>query len=254
MIAVATLLIVVTITLVINRIGAIALVATGLSMEVAHFQARSALTGVGFTTSETELIVQHPSRRRIVLLLMLVGNAGLATIIATLVLGLTGEQDAGSLLLRIVTLIVGIVVLLLLFRSRRVDRGLTRLITAALRRFTTLDVRDFVQLLDLAADYTVAELAVESDSWVAERELTDLHLPQEGVLVLGVRRADGTFIGAPRGHTAIHEHDTLVVYGFADVIADLGRRKIGFEGDRAHAEFMETIVERQAAEDESDTG
>lgn len=254
MIAVVSLLVVVTITLIINRIGAIALVATGLSMEVAHFQARSALTGVGFTTSETELIVQHPSRRRIVLLLMLVGNAGLATIIATLVLGLTGEQDAGSLALRVVTLIVGLVVLLMLFRSRGVDRRLTRTITWALRRFTTLDVRDFVQLLDLASDYTVAEIPVESDSWIAERNLSDLHLPEEGVLVLGVRRRDGTFVGAPRGHTAIHEHDTLVVYGFADVIADLGVRKLGHEGDRAHLVFTDEIVERQAKEDEIDTG
>jgi len=37
-----------------------------LSVEAAHFQARSALTGVGFTTSESELIVGHPARRRIV--------------------------------------------------------------------------------------------------------------------------------------------------------------------------------------------
>lgn len=254
MIAVATLLAIVTVTLIINRIGAIALVSTGLSMEVAHFQARSALTGVGFTTSESELIVQHPSRRRIVLLLMLVGNAGLATIIATLVLGLTGEHDAGALVVRIMTLVIGLFVLLVLFRSRRFDHFVTRVITAALRRFTTLEVRDFVQLLDLASDYAVAEVPVESGSWVAERELSELHLPEEGLLVLGVRRRDGTFIGAPRGHTAIHEHDTLVVYGFADVIADLGARKVGFEGDRAHAEFTEEIVERQARESDTDTG
>ncbi len=144
--------------------------------------------------------------------------------------------------------------LLSLFRSRRVDNLVTRVIAAALRRFTTLEVRDYVQLLDLASDYAVAEVPVESDSWVAEHDLSALHLPEEGVLVLGVRRADGAFIGAPRGHTAIHEHDTLVVYGFADVIADLGARKVGFEGDRAHAEFSEEIVERQAREDETDTG
>jgi hypothetical protein len=67
MIAITTLLAVVAITLIVNRVGSIALVSTGLSAEVTHFQARSALTGVGFSTAESELIVNHPVRRRIVL-------------------------------------------------------------------------------------------------------------------------------------------------------------------------------------------
>lgn len=96
-------------------------------------------------------------------------------------------------------------------------------------------MRGYVQLLDLASNYAVAELGVEANSWFAEHRLADLHLPDEGVLILGVRRADGTLLGAPRGHTQIREHDTLVVYGFADIIEDLGTRKVGMEGDRATA-------------------
>lgn len=38
-------------------------------------------------------------------------------------------------------------------------------------------------------------LGVEADSWVAEHRLADLQLPAEGVLVLGIRRTDGTFLG-----------------------------------------------------------
>lgn len=252
MIAIATLLVVVTMTLIVNRVGAIALTATGVSTEVAHFQARSALTGVGFTTSESEHIINHPVRRRIVLSLMLVGNAGLVTIIATMVVGFAGEGDTGGVLARVGTLVGGLVVILLAARSRTIDKLLSRLITAALRRFTSLELRDYVQLLDLAANYAVAELGVEADSWVAEHRLADLHLPDEGVLVLGIRRADGTFLGAPRGHTAVHEHDTLVVYGFADVLEDLGTRRVGMEGDRAHMKLMSEIAARQAEEDAID--
>ena len=252
MIAIATLLVVVTVTLIVNRVGAIALTATGVSTEVAHFQARSALTGVGFTTSESDLIVNHPVRRRIVLSLMLVGNAGLVTIIATVVVGFAGEGDAGGVLARVGTLVSGLLLILLAARSRFIDRILSRLITAALRRFTRLELRDYVQLLDLASNYAVAELGVEADSWVAEHQLADLHLPAEGVLVLGIRRSDGTFIGAPRGHTAVHQHDTLVVYGFADVLEDLGTRKVGMEGDRAHIQHVSEIAERQAEEEATD--
>jgi len=252
MIAIGTLLAVLTVTLVVNRVGTIALTATGLSTEVAHFQARAALTGVGFTTAESELVVNHPVRRRIVLSLMLVGNAGLVTIIATVVVGFAGQGDEGDVPLKVATLIVGLVVLLLAARSRMIDRLLSRVIGAALRRFTKLELRDYVQLLDLATNYAVAELGVEADSWVADHRLADLHLPAEGVLVLGVRRADGTFIGAPRGHTAVHEHDTLILYGFADVLDDLGHRRVGMEGDRAHQDLAAEIAERQAEEDAID--
>ncbi len=252
MIAIATLLVVVTMTLIVNRVGAIALTATGVSTEVATFQARSALTGVGFTTSESEHIINHPVRRRIVLSLMLVGNAGLVTIIATMVVGFAGEGDTSGVLARVGTLVGGLALILLAARSRMIDRLLSRLITAALRRFTRLELRDYVQLLDLAANHAVAELGVEADSWLAEHRLADLHLPDEGVLVLGIRRADGTFLGAPRGHTAVHEHDTLVVYGFADVLEDLGTRRVGMEGDRAHMKLMSEIAARLAEENAID--
>jgi hypothetical protein len=142
MIAIATLLVVATMTLIVNRVGAIALTATGVSTEVAHFQARSALTGVGFTTSESEHIISHPVRRRIVLSLMLVGNAGLVTIIATMVVGFAGEGDTSGVLARVGTLVGGLVVILLAARSRTIDKLLSRLIIAALRRFTRLELRD----------------------------------------------------------------------------------------------------------------
>lgn len=252
MIAIATLLAVITMTLIVNRVGAIALTATGLSTEVAHFQARSALTGVGFSTTESELVVTHPMRRRIVLGLMLVGNAGLVTIIATVVVGFAGQGDEGDVPAKIATLIGGLFLILLAARSRIIDRFLSKVISAALRRFTRLEVRDYVQLLDLASNYAVAEVGVEADSWVAEHELADLHLPAEGVLVLGIRRTDGSFIGAPRGHTRVHEHDTLILYGFADVLDDLGKRKLGMAGDQAHQNLVSEVAERQAGEEAVD--
>jgi Trk K+ transport system NAD-binding subunit len=175
------------------------------------------------------------------------------TIIATVVVGFAGQGDASSVLARVGMLIGGLLLILLVARSRTIDRLLSKLIAATLRRFTKLELRDYVQLLDLANNYAVAELEVEADSWLAEHRLADLQLPAEGVLVLGIRRADGTFIGAPRGRTAVHEHDTLVVYGFADVLEDLGTRRVGLEGDRAHRAFVTEVAERQAEEDAIDT-
>lgn len=53
--------------------------------ESSKFQARSAFTGVGFITDESERVVNHPVRRRILLLLMILGNAGILTGMASLI-------------------------------------------------------------------------------------------------------------------------------------------------------------------------
>ena len=58
---------------------------TGLSEEKARFQVISLLTGSGFTTRESELITQHPSRRRLAQLLMITGYVGFLTGISFLV-------------------------------------------------------------------------------------------------------------------------------------------------------------------------
>ena len=74
MIALVTLLIVVLVSIIAMRIGATALELTGLSSEIAIFQAHSAFSGVGFTTQEAESIVSHPVRRRIIRFLFLAGK------------------------------------------------------------------------------------------------------------------------------------------------------------------------------------
>ena len=250
MTAIATLLVVVLVTSIVTRVATIALTATGLSVEVAHFQARTALTAVGFTTAESELMVNHPVRRRIISNLMIVGNAGLATIIATLVVGWAGTGGTEEILIRVVTLIVGLAAILLVTRSRTVDRLLSRWISRALKRWTKLDLRDYVQLLDLASNYAVGEVGVEANSWIAEHRLADLELPDEGVLVLGIRRSDGSFIGAPRGTTVVSEGDVLTVYGYADVIEHLGIRRIGPQGDAEHNEIISEIAGRQNEEEQ----
>jgi Trk-type K+ transport system membrane component len=65
------------------RAGAIALMMTGMDEKRARFQALSAFSGTGFTTREAEFVVTHPKRRRIVSWLMILGNAGIVTVIVT---------------------------------------------------------------------------------------------------------------------------------------------------------------------------
>lgn len=229
------LLVVAMLSLLITRIATIALTATGMSQPSARFQARSALTGVGFTTTESEAVVSHPARRRIIMALMLAGSAGLATSIAGILAGVVGAADATSRLARAAVLIGGLVLIYAASTSSRVDRFLSRVIGRALARFTDLDVRDYAALLHVSGEYEVKEMLAVPDGWITARTLGELRLRDEGVLVLGIVRADGSYLGVPTRETRIDAGDTAILYGRDGAFAELTTRRRGEAGDEAHA-------------------
>lgn len=233
MVSLLTLLVVILSSLIVTRIATKILTLTGLSSESARFQARSALTGVGFTTSEAEAVVNHPVRRRVVMALMLVGSAGVITVIATLMLSFIGAGDRQTAT-RAIVLLAGLVAIFLVARSALIDRLLSRLIERALTRWTTLDIRDYASLLHLAGEYTVTEIFARADGWVAGRKLEQLDLREEGVRVLGIVRGSGEYVGAPIGSTRVNVGDTVVVYGRRSDVARVADRPRGRAGDEDH--------------------
>ena len=233
MLPIVSLLVIVFLSLVVTRIATVALVHTGLGREAARFQARSALTGVGFTTSEAEQIVSHPVRRRVVMVLMLVGNAGIVTAMASLLLSFVSPGGADGM--TVLGLLAGGVALIWWIASSEwVDARLSRLISWALVRWTSIDARDYAKLLHLHHDYGVTELLVRPGDWLANRELRETRLVGEGILVLGIECPGGEFIGAPNGTTEVRPGDRLVLYGRIGRIAEVDLRVTGNEGDRAH--------------------
>lgn len=203
MLAILSLIVILAFSFLVTRIATVALSHTGLSREVARFQARSALTGAGFTTSESERLVNHPVRRRILMLLMLVGNAGIITAVSSLILAFIGQGETGSLWIKVVLLITGLVGLWTLASSRWVDRHLSRLIDKTLSRYTALQVQDVASLLGLSGSYRIVEMLVNEDHWLAEQTLADARLQDEGVMVLAIQKVDG---GLLRHAGQIHPH------------------------------------------------
>ena len=155
MISIVTLLLILTFSILLTRIATVALTHTGLSRESAKFQARSAFTGVGFTTSESEKVVNHPIRRRILLLLMLLGNAGVVTAVSSLIVSFVNINRSGLFVLQVVALVTGLIFLWTFANSKWVDRHLSNLISKALKRYTNISAQDFAKLLHLAGEYQV---------------------------------------------------------------------------------------------------
>jgi hypothetical protein len=237
MAAVVSLIVVVTLGLLITRVATVALTMTGMSLDHARFQARSAFTGTGFTTSEAEAIVTHPARRRIVMTLMLLSGAGAVSVLGALVLSFAGVESPTGGLERAALIVAGLAALLWLARSQVVDRALRRVIEPLLRRFTDLDVRDYAALLHLRGQWRVAQVPVGEDDWIAARPLVELRLPEEGVAVLGVERAEGVWIGAPRDDLHLAVGDVVLLYGRQPILEDIAARAHGDEGDQASQRF-----------------
>lgn len=250
MLAVTSVFVIAVTSLLITRVATLALVLTGMSQEAARFQARSALTGTGFTTAESEGVVGHPVRRRVVMVLMLLGGAGLVTTMATLVIGFAGASSAQAFT-RLGALLLALAALVVISRTRWFNRALSPVLARLLSRYTDLEARDYAELLHLGGEWGVGEIAVRDGDWLACERLTDRDLRSEGVAALGVERADGSFLGAPSLETVVRPGDVLLLYGRRDRLDELDDRRDGPEGDRAHAKAV-LDQERRSAEERAE--
>ena len=226
MFPIITLIFVVALSMLITKIATIALVHTGLTRQQARFQARSAFSGSGFTTSESELIMKHPVRRRIITHLMLVGSVGVVTVISSLIIGFADQGGGTTRLQNGVLLILGISCLYLATRSKRLDMFLNRVISKSLDRFTDIRVSDFSRLLTLMGGYEVTEVDVAEVPWMVDQSLRGLQLREQGVLVLGIRREaeDFEYIGIPKPDDVIRQGDFLVLYATTEAVEALCAR------------------------------
>ncbi|WP_227374501.1 hypothetical protein [Haladaptatus halobius] len=86
-------------SLLIVRIGSIALQMTGLSPNVASFQSVSAFSGAGYTTEEAEQTVSTPGRRKTVKALIRLGSIGLVGALASLTLSFTKTNTNNTITL-----------------------------------------------------------------------------------------------------------------------------------------------------------
>jgi hypothetical protein len=211
-VAAAALLIILFILWIINRVASVALELTGLTYDAASFQARSALLGVGFTTSEAELIVQHPVRRKIVMLLMLIGNTGIISAMVSVLILFLNAETSSQAALRLLAVCGGVLVLWLLARSPWLKKHMLKGISWALRRWTHIDVRDYDNLMQLSGGYHIVELTVGPEEWYVNMNLRATDFRHKGLLVLGIYRS-GEYIGTPKADTVICAGDKLILYG-----------------------------------------
>lgn len=199
------------------RVASVALRLTGIANESARFQALSAFTGTGFTTSEAESIVNYPVRRRIISLLMIIGNLGLVSVFATVVVSLVNtEGEFNAILVQLAWMFGGLVLLWILMLNGTADRILCSLINKFLQSATVIGKHHYHRLLQIGNGVSVCEHPISSNSQQQAGSLDQSDLDKLGLTVLAVRSAEGVISSDFSTIANLKPGEALLIYGRDD--------------------------------------
>jgi hypothetical protein len=209
------------VSFIVVRIGAIAFQLTGLEWSLAKFQALSCFTATGFTTKEAELITAVPQRRRIASILIVLGHAGLVTMIATFANSLRPSKIpflsdflSFSLMpwINLTIIVVAIYVIYKVFTNSRFARKLTNALRKRIIKREIIKSVSFEELAIATGGYGVSKVAVGANSAVLDKTLSGSQLRKHGINVLAIVRGTET-IPNPLADTKIISGDELVCFG-----------------------------------------
>lgn len=188
---------------------------TGLSEDKSRFQVISLLTGSGFTTKESELITQHPGRRKLAQILMITGYIGFFTGISFIIDLIEKSLSVKNFLV----LMVFFWLIWLFFKNRFLLTLLDNLIEKLIlrKRFKFGNPNKMYKLITRAKGYGVFNIFVDDNSSLIGIALKDANLKPRKMIVLNVDKGD-EFIGFPTSNYVIEKGDNLLIYGKIDEV------------------------------------
>jgi hypothetical protein len=195
---------------------------TGLTEDKSKFQVISLLTASGFTTKESELITQHPKRRKIAQYLMILGYAGLATFISFLATILKNSISIFDLLKIIIFLIAVFSFAKSKFLMITLDNLLEKLIIKS--RLYHPSVKNISYQLNQNHGYGIYQILIEKDFVFLGKTLKDSNFKSNYIQVLNIDKGN-EFIPFPSSDYVIEKDDNLIVYGEKNKIVEIFKLK-----------------------------
>jgi len=221
-------IIVLIVSFIVVRIGAVAFQLTGLEWSLAKFQSLSCFTGTGFTTREAELITGSKQRRRIASILMVLGNAGLVMMIATFANSLNPQQIIDTKLskpllpftippdwarwVNLLIIVIAVYIIYKVFNNPKFSRKLTNFLRKKIIRKEIFTPASFEELLLATGGYGVSKVDVRTGSPVVDKKLSESDLRTYDITVLAITRGEKT-IPNPSADTQILLGDELICFG-----------------------------------------
>jgi hypothetical protein len=204
------------------RASAIALTLTGMNEQRARFQALSAFTGTGFTTKEAEFVVNHPQRRRIVSWLMILGNAGVITVIVGATTSIVNSEGI-HLPISIAALVLGIYIVYRLASRQGFVRRWERFMESRFLKSRVFQSGTSEELFLLTDDFGLMRVIVTENSPFLNEEFLEAIRRRNAIFILGIERGR-RWISLPGPQEIIDEGDRLIVYGRVPAIQEMVKK------------------------------
>jgi TrkA-C domain len=181
---------------------------TGLESKISRFQVISMLTGTGFTTEESNSIIDHPVRRKIGAFLILFGAFSLAVIISSI-----SNMLANNLRILELTFAISVLLLLvILSRIPRIKNHFKNKLRTEMEAHYDICEQPIKEVLFLDRDDWVTEIVIMHNSKLIGKNPTELINKLEDINLLFVKRGK-VKIRKDLGKEIIHEGDQLFLYG-----------------------------------------
>ncbi|MBU2541777.1 MAG: hypothetical protein KJ593_07740 [Candidatus Omnitrophica bacterium] len=209
------------------RIGAIAFQLTGLEWSLAKFQALSCFTGTGFTTKEAESITGNPQRRRIASVLMVLGNAGLVTLIATFANSLRVTTVIPKFtipilhlvlpvsflpLVNLAIILISVYVIYKVFTRTKFARKLTDFLRRNIVKKELVKPVSFEELVVATGGYGISQIEICKDSPIKNKTIMESDLRVRDINVLAIER-EGATIPNPSANEKFNLGDRIICFG-----------------------------------------
>jgi len=203
------------------EVSIISLKITGMSREKARFQVISLLTSTGFTTRESELITQHPIRRKIAERIMIfkyfasiIGTATLFNVYVELL----KEQ------IKTIDIVIWLIMLSAIFGILKnkwiilridtfVERSLVKQARENKRRYNSQALLD-------SEDFGIVDVVLDQGNYLVGLRIKDSGLKSKFIQVLQIGKGDKNY-PFPKPEYIFEDGDKLTIYGKMDEVKNL---------------------------------
>lgn len=204
--------------LLITEVVSIILKTTGLDIKKARFQVISIITHTGFTTKESELITQHPLRRKIAMLLMIISYVAQISLISVLLNVLLYTRSGVSLLVIFLFIVFVFAMFWSNFLFPRIEHLLENIITS--KMIKNKNKKRVYDVLKLNEEYGIGEIVVNPESILHNISLEKSGLKERFIQVLTIDKGDYR-VPFPNANYIFEEGDNVTVYGRIESIISL---------------------------------
>jgi len=205
----------------------------GLPVEKARFQVISLLTGTGFTTRESEMLLSTRSRRRMARITMLFGyvfNITFVSAVINVFVSMGLRTLKGSLLSMLIPA-AAVAAVVILTRTPRFRTWLDQRIEAAADRISKDKTTNHLTRVDEYGPQTIARIRLRTvPEPLRDKTLSQMDLKHRNLLVLAVTHPDGRHEN-PTAQTSFHQQDQVTVCGDFQEICQVFEAKERFTDD-----------------------